>query len=199
MDSGSARRVRLSGHQLKNAFLSKYSDNNFTLSKAVKLVQPLAHGELPTLLIKSGANWQFRLGRIPEVEENVLRFEDEGKRVIYTNDSELESIVLSHDFLKRYAFSAGFFVARKGHNWQVFNSIDIINLLQQYCEVRVLKSGRLKYDFKDDDLRKKGIMTIEFRAESHKRNFVFGAHGGGAGEKLRAIFEHYLLFTELPV
>ena len=46
-----------------------------------------------------------------------------------------------------------------------------------------------------EDGSKKTIFTIEFRNESHKKCFVFGAHGGGKGIQLFLILlrniKHY--------
>jgi hypothetical protein len=42
-------------------------------------------------------------------------------------------------------------------------------------------------------------MTIEYRAEEHKKSWVFGAHGGGSGEKLRELMSEFLLFTEVSL
>ena len=42
-------------------------------------------------------------------------------------------------------------------------------------------------------------MTIEYRAEEHKKSWVFGAHGSGSGEKFRKLLEDTLLYTELSL
>jgi hypothetical protein len=43
------------------------------------------------------------------------------------------------------------------------------------------------------------VFTFEYRAEEHKKQFVFGAHGGGAGEKLKNFLKDNLFFKVIPV
>lgn len=199
MTTESARRARLTGSELKMYFLEKYTDNNKELVDTIKLVSPLRHNQARTVLIKSGNNYQFKLGRIIEIENRVKEYINGGKIISFSENSEIESIVLSTDFLKTYAFKENLFVARKQYNWQIFHSIDIIELLQSKCSTRILSTGRIKFDFNHHDTIIKGIITIEYRPESHKKSFVFGAHGGNSGEKLRSLLEEYLLFTVVPI
>lgn len=199
MESGKARRVRLTGQQLKTEFLKKYTSGDSILIDDVVLVKPLEKNLIRDLIIKSGSNWQFRLGRIPEVEMFVSHYADEGKVVVFKNKEQIESVVLNELFLRKYAFTSNLFVARKYDQWQVFCSADIIDLLQANCSIRILETGRIKFDYFDGTKKFQGIMTIEYRSEPHKKSFVFGSHGGGAGEKLRQIIESSLIFTEVPI
>lgn len=198
MSSNNARRVRLTGQQLKSEFLNRYTINGQLLQN-ITLVQPTNEGFERTVIIKSGQNWQFKLGHIPEVEGEVERFECQNRIVIFKNGNRLTDTLLSRDFLKNYAFSSGLFVARIQTHWQVYNSNDIITLILDHCSLRILDSGRLKFDFHDDGHTYKGIMTIEYRAEEHKQSWVFGAHGGGSGEKFRTLLEKHLIYTVLPL
>jgi hypothetical protein len=63
---------------------------------------------------------------------------------------------------------------------------------------RILESGRIKGDLYNNK-NKKTVFTFEYRAEEHKKQFVFGAHGGGAGEKLKNFLKDNLFFKVIPV
>ena len=194
MTTDNARRVRLTGSQLKQRFMAKYCVDGF-LDKNVDLVQSPAVG---SVIVKSGMNWQFRLGKFEELIKYVDDIRAEGKLVVYRDTYALMSVVHSEEFLKKYAFTSTFFVARCDDKWQIFLSEDIIKLIQSKFQVRILPSGRIKFDYQGNSKAMQGVMTIEYRAEEHKKSFVFGAHGGGSGQKLRSIFAEELIFTEVP-
>ena len=198
MHSDDARRIRLTGNQLKNEFLRKYAFQGM-LNTSVDLVQPNGINYDRSILIKAGKNWQFRLGRIPEIEEHIDVYLNGGKTIQFKTSTNIENIVLTKEFLNKYAFHTNLFAARDGLLWQVFTSSDIIALILDNCTIRVLNSGRIKFDFHSQGKTTKGIMTIEYRAEEHKKSWVFGAHGGGSGEKLRKLMSEFLLFTELSL
>lgn len=198
MSPNDARRVRLTGHQLKAEFLNRYSINGLLLQN-INLVQAKNDNDDRSIIVKSGKNWQFRLGRISEVENEVERFKSQDRIIVFKKGNRLTDTLLSRDFFKTYAYGSGLFVARKEMRWQVYNSDDIISLILDHCTLRILSSGRLKFDFHDDGHTHKGVMTIEYRAEKHKQSWVFGAHGGGSGEKIRALLEKHLIYTELPL
>jgi hypothetical protein len=198
MHSDDARRIRLTGNQLKTEFLRKYTIQG-SLKDSIELVQPSKTLINRSVLIKAGKNWQFRLGRLPEIEEQVQDYLDYGKTVRFGAPSKIENIVLTKEFLTKYAFHADLFIARDGLLWQVFTSSDVVSLILDNCTIRVLPSGRIKFDFHYQEKTTKGIMTIEYRAEEHKKSWVFGAHGGGSGEKLREIMSEFLISTELSL
>ena len=198
MHSDDARRIRLTGNQLKSEFIKKYTIQG-SLEESIELVQPSKTLLNRTVLIKAGKNWQFRLGRILEIEEQVEDYIEGGKMIRFGATSKIEDIVLTKEFLTKYAFHTDLFIARDGLLWQVFTSSDIISLLLENCTVRVLPSGRVKFDLHYQGKTNRGIMTIEYRAEEHKKSWVFGAHGGGSGEKLRKLLEESLLYTELSL
>ena len=85
-------------------------------------------------------------------------------------------------------------------NWLIFSRIDLLEMLQDANQVnwRILESGRIKGDVFTDN-GKRTIFTLEYRAEEHKRQFVFGAHGGGAGERLKNILKDRMFFNIVPV
>ena len=188
MHSDDARRIRLTGNQLKNEFLRKYAFQGM-LNTSVDLVQPIGINYDRSILIKAGKNWQFRLGRIPEIEEHIDVYLNGGKTIQFKTSTNIEDVVLTKEFLNKYAFHSNLFAARDKLLWQVFTSSDIISLILDNCTIRVLNSGRIKFDFHSQGKTTKGIMTIEYRAEEHKKSWVFGAHGGGSGEKLRKQYE----------
>jgi len=198
MHSDDARRIRLTGNQLKNEFLKKYTIQGL-LIESIDLVQPLTSDLVRSVLIKAGKNWQFRLGRIPEIEEHVEVHLNGGKTIQFKTSANIEDVVLTKEFLNKYAFHTNLFAARDGLLWQVFTASDIISLILDNCTIRILNSGRIKFDFHSQGKTTKGIMTIEYRAEEHKKSWVFGAHGGGSGEKLRKLMSEFLLFTELSL
>ena len=198
MHSDDARRIRLTGNQLKNEFLRKYAFQGM-LNTSVDLVQPNGINYDRSILIKAGKNWQFRLGRIPEIEEHIDVYLNGGKTIQFKTSTNIENIVLTKEFLNKYAFHTNLFAARDGLLWQVFTASDIISLILDNCTIRILNSGRIKFDFHSQGKTTKGIMTIEYRAEEHKKSWVFGAHGGGSGEKLRKLMSEFLLFNELSL
>jgi len=198
MSPEDARRIRLTGNQLKNEFLRKHTVQGL-LNESVKLVQPLKDKISRTVLIKAGKNWQFRLGHIHEVEEQVDEYINGGKTIKYKACTNIYDTILTENFLSKYAFQATLFVARNGIHWQIYSSSEIIKLILDNCTLRVLDSGRIKLDFHDQLKTTRGIMTIEYRSEEHKQCWVFGAHGGGSGEKLRKILQNHLIYTELPL
>ena len=198
MHSDDARRIRLTGNQLKSEFLRKYTIQGL-LHDSIALVQPISTNSKRTVLIKAGKNWQFRLGRLPEIEEQVEDYLDCGKIVRFRSTSNIEDVVLTEEFLTKYAFHSELFIARNGLVWQVFTSSDIVSLILDNCTIRVLPSGRVKFDLHYQGKTSRGIMTIEYRAEEHKKSWVFGSHGGGSGEKLREFISEVLLYTELSL
>ena len=198
MNSDDARRIRLTGNQLKNLFIEKYTSKERLLD-SINLVQPIDPNSPRTVLVKSGANWQFRLGRFIEIEDQVNGYHNNGKIVVFKAADRLNNIILHSDFFLKYAFHSSLFITRNGLNWQIFKSEEIIKLLLDHCSLRILKTGRVKIDFHDGDITIRGIITLEYRPEPHKKCWVFGAHGGGAGDRLRIILQDRLIYTELPV
>jgi hypothetical protein len=198
MDPSDARRVRVTGNQLKTEFLNKYCLDG-TLKNSVDLVQPIPINKTKSVLIKSGMNWQFRLGRLEDFEKYILTISPDGRTISYKDHTNIPNTILTKIFLEKYAFNTTLFITRIGTRWQIYYSQDIIDLLLDHCTIRILETGRIKFDFHCEETIYKGIMTIEYRPELHKKNWVFGAHGGNAGELLRRLFEIHLMYTELPI
>jgi hypothetical protein len=152
--------------------------------------------------LKSGKNWQFHLGSFKNFEEKWAPiFIDNDKVVRYSIDADdIISDFVTDEFIKTFMLKGNFFVVYDFENWLIFDSKDIQNLMQNPDKVqwRLLESGRVKGDFFISK-GKRTIFTMEYRAESHKRQFVFGAHGGGAGERFKRILKEELLFNSVPV
>ena len=130
----------------------------------------------------------------------MIRVEN-GKRIKFTLNNDLITADLrSHGFLKSFVFKGNFFCVYDFPNWLIFDSQEMLSLFQDSEEVfwRFLDSGRIKGDIYSLG-KKRTILTFEYRAEAHKKQFVFGAHGGGAGEKLKNLLKSKLFFNSIPV
>jgi len=199
MTSATAKRVRLTGNQLKNVFSQNYCFNN-EIKKSLKLIK-VNNKDTRDYKIKAGANWQFHLGSFNELTILVAKIEDNGKKVVFKNNEIAANTLGGQDFFQKYAFNKTLFVCRKIDKWQIYKSKDILNYISENSRIRVLPTGRVKIDLKSnpDADRFFSIFTIEYRAEKHKKQFVFGAHGGSAGERLRRILEENLFYTEVDL
>ena len=105
--------------------------------------------------------------------------------------------------LKSFSFWEKYFC--KSHNvfcfsndnyeYFFFNIHDMVQYIITNTKWRLLETGRIKGDLFLEDGTSITIFTIEFRNESHKKCFAFGAHGGGKGIQLFLILlrniKHY--------
>ena len=143
---------------------------------------------IPTYTLKAGINWQFRLGRFDELDKIGYDIVDEGKTIIYKSKDRLSELFYNGIMFRKYSFPETIFVCRDGLRWILFRSDDIVKYIVSNIRVRILATGRIKIDLLDQTSEKyRAIFTLEYRSENHKRSFVFGAHGGGAGKKLQNI------------
>jgi len=201
MSSGQARSIKLSGERLRKCFKAQCTDGNGIIKK--ELLQGLngQHSE-GGYILKSGKNWQFHLGSFKGYTDVWgSRFLNGGKIIKYTAcDSEIEQDLRSEKFLRTFMLKGDFFAVYETPNWLIFDTNDILILMQNSDMVkwRVLESGRIKGDIYGD-FGKRTVFTLEYRAEKHKKQFVFGAHGGGAGERLKDILKDNLFFNSVPV
>ena len=187
MSSGQARSIKLSGDKLRKSFIFQCTDFNGSIKKEF-LVGLRNQNEEGSYVLKSGKNWQFHLGNFsPYTEKWGIVFHDYGKIVKYNEiEEDILSDFKSENFLRSFMLKGNFFVVYDAPNWLIFDSQDIIDVMQDSEQVkwRILESGRIKGDFHTEKL-KRTIFTLEYRAEIHKKQFVFGAHGGGAGERFK--------------
>lgn len=201
MSSGQARSIKLSGDKLRKCFIFQCADSNGSIKKD-HLIGLRNQNTDGSYVLKSGKNWQFHLGSFsPYTDKWGTHFLNQGKIVKYHQAYEdIVSDLKSDRFLKSFMLKGNFFVVYDSPNWLIFDSQDIIDLMQDSDHVkwRVLESGRIKGDFHTEIL-KRTVFTLEYRAEEHKKSFVFGAHGGGAGERFKNFLKEYLFFNSIPV
>ena len=184
MASAKARRVQLTGSQLKSKFKSDYTING--LIPPNNDFNKMRITESATYSLKVGDNWQFHLGRFNELDEVGYEISTDGKTIDFQQPEKIRELFYSGYMLRKYAFPFDVFVCLEDFNWIVFNSDDLNEFLAANMRVRILDTGRIKVDVYNGD-RFLAIFTLEYRSETHKRSFVFGAHGGGAGKRLRKI------------
>lgn len=201
MSSGQARSIKLTGDRLR-IFFNKQCINQNGRIKAELLVGLTNQYTEGTFVLKSGRNWQFHLGVFSPYTKNWgITNVNQGKIIKYTATHEkIISDLRSESFIRSFIIKANFFCVYDSPYWLIFDSEDIISLLQNPDQVnwRVLDSGRIKGDVNIASY-KRTIFTFEYRAEEHKRQFVFGAHGGGAGERLKNILKNKLFFNSILV
>ena len=201
MSSGQARSIKLSGERIRKSFEKQCANENGIIKKEYLKGLNNQNG-VGTYILKSGNNWQFHLGSFKPFTENwKVEFLNEGKILKYNiPEHNIIQDIRSEVFLKSFMLKGDFFVIYDAPNWLIFDSKEIIKLIQddEFVKWRILESGRIKGDLLYNKI-KRTVFTLEYRAEVHKKQFVFGAHGGGAGEKLKNILKHLLIFNSIPV
>jgi hypothetical protein len=201
MSSGQARSIKLTGDRIRRSFEKQCVKDSGKINKI--FLQGLSNQNSDgTYVLKSGNNWQFHLGSFkPFIENWNIEFLNDGKILKYNiPQNRINQDIRSEIFLKSFMLKGDFFVIYDAPNWLIFDSEDLMKLMQDsdFLEWRILESGRIKGDLSVNKM-KKTIFTLEYRAEEHKKQFVFGAHGGGAGEKLKNILKQILFFNSIPV
>ncbi len=201
MSSGQARSVKLTGDRLRTIF-KRQCTNKGGLIKQELLVGLSNQYSEGSYVLKSGSNWQFHLGSFsPYTESWGVKYLNHGKTIEYTESHEnIIADLRSTAFIKSFIVKENFLCVYDAPNWLIFDRIDLLAMLQDADQVnwRVLESGRIKGDVYIDD-SKRTVFTLEYRAEEHKKQFVFGAHGGGAGERLKNILKDRMFFNSVPV
>jgi len=186
MTTAKARRVQLTGNQLKKKFINDFtSDGLITCDINLKFLNQF----LPsTFSLKSGDNWQFRLGNFIEIEKIGYVLRKDGKQVVYNSEEKLKELFYSGRMFSKYAFPHKIFVCLDNAKWLFFDTSEVLEYINDNIRVRLLDSGRIKIDLLDV-LNEKymAVFTLEYRSEVHKKSFVFGSHGGNSGKKLRKI------------
>ena len=210
MNSIKASNVKINGDLAKNKLASKL---NSKLSNQIS-INLNEHKEITDAIriqgivsLRVGKNWQFHLGEIEEISsiysysKSIKILEIEGKKLIcgIHNVPWVEQLkhLKSYTFWEKY-FAKGssvFCFSNDGSEYFFFNIKDVIHYIIKNTEWRLLKTGRIKGDIILTGNSKKTIFTIEFRNESHKKCFAFGAHGGNKGLDLFLILlrniKHY--------
>lgn len=201
MSSGQARSIKLSGDRLRKCFEAQCTDGIRSIKP--ELLRGLTNQRsVGTYTLKSGKNWQFHLGSFSPYTENWgAQYLNGGKTVKYNlSDEKIILDLRSEKFIRSFMFKGNFFAVYDAPNWLIFDSQDLIEMLQDTARVRwrLLESGRIKGDICTETY-KRTIFTMEYRSEEHKKQFVFGAHGGGAGERFKNILKESLFFNSVPV
>jgi hypothetical protein len=144
--------------------------------------------------VKGGSNYQFHLGRIPELldyesikVERIRADKPTGKLETcfssnITNDQQF-IVLTSYDFWKKYLGKGEILAIDYQNHWHFFSMREVLNLLiNPHCiKWRFLPTGRIKGDLIFKNQSKKAGITFEHRFE--KNQSVIGAHGGSAGVK----------------
>jgi len=194
MASAKARRVQLTGIQLKSKFKSDHTIDGLIPPSAdlteIRINKP------STYTLKVGDNWQFHLGRFKELDEIGYEIKEDGKFVVFNQPEKLRELFYSGYMIEKYAFPYDLFICFENPEWMVFNSKEIKMYLKDNMRVRILDSGRIKMDIFNGN-KFFTIFTFEYRAEKHKKSFVFGAHVGGAGKRLRKILSENCYYSTL--
>jgi len=209
MTSRHASQVKRGGHLREQIFSNQFTDSsmneintsvNYTGSTAdcfisnpdyTHIINELGASN-GTTSVKGGSNFQFHLGRIPElIDISTLQIEKvqliNGKSETrfsssVTESQQLESLT-SFGFWKKYLGKGEILAINVDSHWFFFPMKEVLELLTDPQKVRwrVLATGRIKGDLIFKNGRSLVGITFEYRFE--KKQCVLGAHGGGAGRK----------------
>lgn len=201
MSSGQARSIKITGDRLRKCFENQCTTQQGSI-RGEFLIGLNSQNSDGSYILKAGKNWQFHLGSFsPFIESWGVQFINKGKSIKY--DVSIASIIMEfrrESFLRKFMLKKNFLVVYEAPNWLIFDTSDLLALMQDPDQIqwRILESGRIKGDiFKGNS--KRAVLTFEFRSELHKKQFVFGAHGGGAGELFKEFIKEKLFFNTIPV
>lgn len=210
MESQKASQVKVNGELAKQKLATKLncpSSREIFLSKESHPEISNSIGIEGKLMLRVGKNWQFHLGDLPEIGS--ISYFAKSINSVKIKNKLIECGRYEKDWdeqvnqLKSFTFWEKYFC--KGHNvfcfsndnyeYFFFNIHDMVNYIISNTKWRLLETGRIKGDLFLQDGTSITIFTIEFRNESHKKCFAFGAHGGGKGIQLFLILlrniKHY--------
>tara|TARA_B100001287_G_C22664288_1_gene522082 strand:- start:1205 stop:1918 length:714 start_codon:yes stop_codon:yes gene_type:complete len=212
MNSNKASQVKRGGHLREQIFSNQFSSRsmssindsvNFSGSSAdcfitkpefSSIIEKLRAKDGSTS-VKGGNNYQFHLGTLPElVDYDTLEVFQQPS---IKNPNKLESCfrsnitqakqkeaLLSKSFWTKYLGKGQILSIDSNSVWHFFLMEEVISLIvnQEYVNWRWRPTGRIKGDLYFKNGKKRAGITFEFRFE--KKQFVLGAHGGGAGVKV---------------
>jgi len=216
--------VKNRGHENESLFNSLFGDPDAKLSYTKNTPDCMIHSpfhkeELTALgptgysvSLKSGNTWQFNLGEIPE-----LTMIDEWKRTLQRKApasgkkaitkglhgiewNQQKAVLRSKGFWNKYLKKGDLLCYYdKKVLWTFFNMDQVISFITEFGVWRLIESsGRIKGDFFNQTGQLiHGIITYEYRSESHKETFVLGAHGG-TKENANGYRLHRLLLKKIP-
>jgi len=201
MTSGQARSIKRKGDFIRRKFKEQCCTIDGVINS--QLIKGLTRpSQVGTYTMKTGKNWQFHLGRLGGyMDKWKCSISPCGRIIHYGIPPELiYDDLYSEHFIKSFILKENYLVTLDSDDWIVFSSDDILELIRNpdVLQWRVLDSGRIKGDI-HHSCGKRSIFTIEYRAEDHKKSFVVGAHGGGAGARLGTFLKESLLFNPIPI
>ncbi len=210
MESNKASQVKINGELAKQKLADKLNSNSSRQIFLDKKDHPEIADSIDIdgkLMLRVGKNWQFHLGDIPEIgsidyfSKSIKKKKLKSKIIEcgeYNVDwnTQLKNLK-STDFWEKY-FCKGhnvFCFSNDNYEYFFFNIHEMVDFFIKNTTWRLLETGRIKGDLNLNEKNSVAIFTLEFRNESHKKCFVFGAHGGGKGIQLFLILlrniKHY--------
>ena len=210
MESNKASQVKINGELAKQKLADKLNSNS---SRQIFLDKK-NHSEIADsididgkLMLRIGKNWQFHLGDIPEIGSieyfsKSIKKKKLNSKFVECGEYNVDWItqlknLKSTDFWEKY-FCKGhnvFCFSNDNYEYFFFNIHEMVDFIIKNTTWRLLETGRIKGDLNLNEKNSVAIFTLEFRNESHKKCFVFGAHGGGKGIQLFLILlrniKHY--------
>ncbi len=210
MQSDKASQVKISGELAKRKLATKLNASN----PKHMFINEESHKEIcdsisafGKVMLRTGKNWQFHLGEIPEISDSSIfsksleKIKIEKKTIFKGTHSigwERQLTILKDKLFWDKYFAKGNDIlcySNNNNEYFFFNIKEIISFIIANTEWRLLESGRIKGDVSIGNSEYKTIFTIEFRNEIHKKCFAFGAHGGNKGIDLFLILlrnvKHY--------
>jgi len=209
MTSRHASQVKRGGHLREQIFSNQFTDSsmneintsvNYTGSSADCILSNDDYSYIiselgatnGTTSVKGGDNYQFHLGRIPELldiptlqisKHLTSRGKEETWFSSKISEEEQHEVLGSFGFWKRYLGKGELLAINMDNYWYFYLMRDILDLLvnPEWINWRVLATGRIKGDLKFKNGKSLAGITFEYRFE--KNQCVLGAHGGGAGRK----------------
>ena len=165
-----------------------YVDNKKYSDELIRKLN-LSSEEL-SVSLKSGNTWQFHLGvieeisTIPYIKENISKIINEkGKEITIVKYSksfdEQIKVLKSKKFWDKYLKKGNLLCYNDKKGCYTFFKMDeSIDVIIEKFQWRKLETGRIKGDCIINQKICKGVITIEFRNESHKQCLVLGSSGG---------------------
>jgi hypothetical protein len=172
------------------SYTKEVPDSIITRPEHHKVIKKLCQ-ETPTVSLKGSNTWQIHLGRIEELTDIDIWNKTFGGKVDLRGKKascgehgiswkKQETMLARREFWERY-FKKGNLLCyyNKLGQWTFFNFDAVIGYIVANAKWRLLPTGRIKGNFENEKGKTiKGVLTYEYRAESHKKCFVLGAHGG---------------------
>lgn len=140
--------------------------------------------------LKSGKTWQFHLGVIDEISSleyirehiDVVQNENGKEMTIVKHSKTFDEqliVLTSKSFWNKYLKKGNLLCYNdKLGNYTFFEMDKVIETIIHNFNWRLLESGRIKGDCEINRKICKGVITLEYRNEEHKKSLVLGSSGG---------------------